>query len=337
MKKYLLPEKGSFYKANLHCHTTVSDGIFTPEETKNMYKTKGYSILAFTDHNITIDNSHLTEPDFLTLNGVEYNVAMQPYQAPKGSRSSAEFNFIAPTPDAKMVCYQEKYVAYGRQYLDLAMKDENEEPYERYYSPECLNDMIRIAREAGFFVFYNHPRYSQENYTVYSKYKGMHAMEIYNYGSEYFFNDGYAPQIYDDILKTGNIISCVATDDNHSDVDQFGGYVMVRAEKLDYPTVIEALKNGDFYSSNGATIHDIWYEDGYVHINCGEAETVYINTGTTFRDAAHAKEGEAITTASFRLHPLMKYVRFTVIDKNGNYAWSNAYPITEFLDEIEEF
>ena len=31
MRKYLLPENGNFYKANLHCHTTVTDGELTPE------------------------------------------------------------------------------------------------------------------------------------------------------------------------------------------------------------------------------------------------------------------------------------------------------------------
>lgn len=336
MKKHLLPAKGNFYKANLHCHTTVSDGRFTPEENKNMFKAKGYSILAFTDHNVMIDNSHLTEPDFLTLNGVEYNINMQPYQAPRGSRCSAEFNFIAPTPDTKLVCYQEKYALYTKpQYKPLIMKDENEAPFERYYSPECANEMMRIAREAGYFVSYNHPLASQENYLVYSRYNGMHAMEIYNHGSHYHGNFGYAPQVYDDILKTGNIISCVATDDNHSDDSIFGGYVMVRAEKLDYPTVIQALKNGDFYSSTGPTIHAIWYEDGYVHITCDAAKSIYINTGTTFGGAEHAKDGEALTKASFKLHPLMKYVRFTVEDKNKKLAWSNAYPIKEFLHEIE--
>ena len=35
MKKYLLQENGNFYKANLHCHSIVSDGAFTPEELKN--------------------------------------------------------------------------------------------------------------------------------------------------------------------------------------------------------------------------------------------------------------------------------------------------------------
>lgn len=34
MKHFLLPETGHFYKANLHCHSTVSDGSRTPEEIK---------------------------------------------------------------------------------------------------------------------------------------------------------------------------------------------------------------------------------------------------------------------------------------------------------------
>ena len=34
MKKYLLPQNGQFYKANLHCHTNFSDGKRTPAEVK---------------------------------------------------------------------------------------------------------------------------------------------------------------------------------------------------------------------------------------------------------------------------------------------------------------
>lgn len=37
MKKYLIPNEGKFYKANLHMHTTVSDGKMTPEEVKEEY------------------------------------------------------------------------------------------------------------------------------------------------------------------------------------------------------------------------------------------------------------------------------------------------------------
>ena len=35
---YLLPKEGTFYKANLHCHTVVSDGDLTPEQVKDEIK-----------------------------------------------------------------------------------------------------------------------------------------------------------------------------------------------------------------------------------------------------------------------------------------------------------
>ena len=38
MKKYLLPEKGNFYKGNLHAHTNMSDGQQSPEDVKEFFK-----------------------------------------------------------------------------------------------------------------------------------------------------------------------------------------------------------------------------------------------------------------------------------------------------------
>ena len=49
-KKILLGKNQRFYKANMHCHSNLSDGVLTPQELKDMYKSKGYSILAITDH-----------------------------------------------------------------------------------------------------------------------------------------------------------------------------------------------------------------------------------------------------------------------------------------------
>lgn len=67
----LLPRAYSSYKANLHCHTTYSDGNLSPEQVKEHYKANGYSVVAFTDHNVLIDHSALNDKDFLTLVGLE--------------------------------------------------------------------------------------------------------------------------------------------------------------------------------------------------------------------------------------------------------------------------
>lgn len=46
--KYLLPNVPKYFKTNLHTHSTVSDGKLSPEELKQEYKSRGYSVLRFT-------------------------------------------------------------------------------------------------------------------------------------------------------------------------------------------------------------------------------------------------------------------------------------------------
>ena len=46
MKDYdFFPGEGKFYKANLHCHTVISDGKLTKEQIKEEYQKRGYSIV----------------------------------------------------------------------------------------------------------------------------------------------------------------------------------------------------------------------------------------------------------------------------------------------------
>ena len=44
-------ESAEQYFANLHTHTTESDGKLAPAEVIDLYKDLGYHILAITDHN----------------------------------------------------------------------------------------------------------------------------------------------------------------------------------------------------------------------------------------------------------------------------------------------
>ena len=61
----LIDKNRNFYKANLHCHTTLSDGKLTRDDVKAAYKERGYSIVAFTDHEHLIDNSDLNDDGFM--------------------------------------------------------------------------------------------------------------------------------------------------------------------------------------------------------------------------------------------------------------------------------
>ena len=71
MRTDLLPRDGQFYKANLHSHSTLSDGRLCPEELKVTYKMMGYSVFAYTEHTRYHDLRRLDDAEFITLPSYE--------------------------------------------------------------------------------------------------------------------------------------------------------------------------------------------------------------------------------------------------------------------------
>lgn len=338
MKKYLLPKDGNFYKANLHCHTTISDGVYTPEETKRLYMEKGYSVIAFTDHNLFITHNDLTDENFLALNGYESDTnelyADEDAEVMKNTRT-CHLCFVAfdKDNDVHPAWIRDVHCWGGMdEYKGKVKFDESKPDYLREYTPECQNGLIKNGREHGFFVTYNHPKWSLESYPEYMAYEGMNAMEIFNTGCWVGGYDEYNPEVYDDMLRSGKRIYCIATDDNHIPADMFGGFVMIKAEKLEYRTITKALESGDFYASRGPEIHDLWFEDGKVHITCSNAKSISLMTGRRNSGAVWSENGKPITEAEFEIKSEDKYIRLTVTDAEGNTANTNAYFTDELFD-----
>lgn len=340
MKKYLLPNQGKFYKANLHSHSTVSDGKYSPEELKKMYMEKGYSIIAYTDHEVFISHDDLTDENFLALNGFETG-ANEPNSDEKPGFDDVRIChlcFIALDKNNKIHPVWHRNVScWGNmaQYKDQVQFDENEPNFPRTYSPENINEMMKRGREHGFFVTYNHPAWSLESYPDYMRYEGMNAMEIFNTASYNGGHEDYNPEVYDDLLRLGKRIYCVAADDNHgSPQDFFGGFVMIKAEQLEYNTITSALEKGNFYASRGPQIYDLWFEDGKVHITCSDARTIEIGTGGRRTQSVWGENGNPVTEAEFKVMPGDRYIRLTVTDAEGNTANTNAYFTDELFDSL---
>lgn len=335
MRKVLLSDKKNFYKANLHSHSTVSDGAMSPEEMKKMYMDKGYSIIAYTDHNILIGHNELTDDNFLALNGYEMDLTSQEPEYGPAKRTCHICLVSLDKDNLTQVCYNRTkfFMCVNPEYMGKAKIDETKPDFIRVYSPECVNEIIKTGVENGFFVTYNHPTWSGETFADYGKYHGMHAMEICNYSS---YEQGFAEyneHEYDEMLRNGEKIYCIATDDNHNrSEDSFGGFTVINAEKLDYPTIADALKNGSFYASQGPEIYDLWYEDGKIGIKCSGAKSIRINSGIRRSEIVYAKNREnPVTSAVFEINELDKYVRITVTDFEGNHANTNAY----FIEDLK--
>lgn len=339
MRKYLLPRVGKFYKANLHCHTTISDGRRTPEEIKELYKSHGYSIVAYTDHDIMIPHHDLDDEDFLALTGYEMEIS-QTDPSLGIFKKTAHICLISKSREPiDQVCYhREKYlVGGGEAYRHLARFDDTLPNYERQYLHRVINDIINKGREGGFFVTYNHPTWSGENYSDYMGYHGMNAMEIYNGGCIAAGYDDINLHEYDDILRGGERIYAIGADDNHNahpddsrHTDSAIAWTMIKAPDLDYKAVTSALERGHFYASMGPEIKALYVEDGVAYIKTSPADRIVMTTGGRRRSIVYREAGKTLTGARFKIPADAYYVRFTVYDKYGKRADTNAY----FVDEI---
>lgn len=334
MKKYLLPKTGNFYKANLHCHTNLSDGKKSPEEIKELYLSKGYSIVAYTDHDILIPHDDLNDENFLALHGFEMEIN-EPKEEPFNFIKTCHICFIGLEPDNIIQpLWHRKYYQFANavNYRHLVKFDENEPDYIRHYGSEGISDIMQRAREKGFFVTYNHPAWSKETYPDYIGYKGMHAMEMFNGGCIRSGYEDYNHVAYDDLLGVGNKIYCIGADDNHNGApddsrysDSGWAFTVIKAESLDYRTITKALEDGNFYASEGPEIHELWVEDNKVHIKCSPADSICINFKHRRSGRVMNEDYSPVTEASFDIPPEYGYFRITITDQKGKHACTNAY------------
>lgn len=336
MKKILLDSAKNFYRGNMHCHSTLSDGHFTPEQIKEIYKEKGYSFVAFTDHEHINDNSHLADKDFIAITGGEFAIKQFPKESTLKNFDMKVCHLNLYARDAHndyTFCYN--WVAdhfSSPERRDLIKKPDVD--YERKYGHEGISEFIKDANEHGFFVCYNHPRWSLENYGDYCGYDGLWGVEIYNHSCAVDGLYDYNVNVFDDMLRDGKRVVASCGDDNHNrrgNIDcSFGAAVMVNAESLTYESIIDGLLKGDFYTTMAPEIYELYVEDGRVTVKCSDAVQVCYSTRGRRVKSVRAEEGY-VNEATFEIRDTDGYFRIDVIDAKGKRANTQAY----FLSEIQ--
>ena len=332
MKTYLLPEKGKFYKANLHSHSTFSDGKLTPQQIKEEYMKKGYSVVAYTDHDLLIPHQELTDENFVALNGYEIGFCEIYESVPYEFCKQCHVVLIGLDKDNvyQPLFLEKRHAPYNTKYIDLVKSEGTPRILDKWYSPSCISFTMETARKKGFYVIYAHPTWSLESYNQYVNYNGMHAVEIVNGCVNHGFDD-VNPRVYDELLRSGKKISCIATDDNHNTcpidspyTTSFAGFTMIKADKLEYNTITKAMVDGNFYCSQGPEIYELYIEDGKLVVKCSDAQRINVNYAGRLAQTK-VMEDAPVTEAEFELSNKHGYFRVTVIGLDGKRAFTNAY------------
>jgi hypothetical protein len=294
---------GRFFRGNLHTHSTLSDGALPPERAVEAYRNRGYDFVALTEHFSErygwplADTRLLRTGDFTTILGAELH---------------------APA------------TAVGELWhiLALGLPDGFAPPARDETGPELAGR----ARRAGAFVAIAHPSWSQLTHEDGLSIDAAHAVEVYNHGCGVENDRGDGWYLLDRLSNAGRRLLAVAADDahfRHGDRDAFGGWVNVKAEELDPEALLEALRAGAFYATQGPDIHELAIDGDELTLACSPVAAISIMGGTS---RSLTRVGEAITGGSFDLsatdNPWLgaaetPWLRVVAIDVAGRRAWTN--------------
>lgn len=303
MRTFLLPPEGNLYKTNLHCHTTVSDGKFSPAQIKDFYKARGYSAVAFTDHQICMPHPELTDESFVALTGIEIAFGI-------GKSSSIHACGIARDPMTRLHF-----------------------PNNRMNDLEKVNRGIELLNQENFITTLNHPRWSGISAADIASIQGMANMEVVN-GYEMVL-DGYgnSSACFEAELRAGRKLRPFATDDSHTQLDPatcgyeyFRGFTVVKAPELSYQALIDALDAGAFFASTGPMIHNLWLEDNILHLECSPICGVYVHGHLYSHRAAKVEGSDCIERIDLDLGNVFAnsdYLFVSIVNTRGEKAWAS--------------
>ena len=313
---------GSFYKGNLHSHTTISDGMLTPEQNVAQYKEHGYHFLCMSEHDIYTDHrAQFNTENFIVLPGVEATAVL--YRAigtneryklhhMHGILGTTEMQQNAPEGTFGHLQYLPPIKFFGQ--------------WEGAKAAQQLSDMLRAH---GCVVTYNHPVWSRVLDEEFMDTTGVTALEIFNYNSTNEAAVGSGLVHWDRMLRAGKRINGFASDDNHNEGlfdDACGGWICVQAESLTHDAIVENFMKGNYYSSAGPEIYDWGVRDGKVWIDCSKVERVNFVAGNIVNDGGTVigeLRKDTLTHAEHTLKGHESYVRVEVVDRFGRAAWTN--------------
>ena len=280
---------GRWFKANLHCHTTNSDGKATPEERIRQYADAGYHILALTDHWTTNELAALDNRGMLLVDGIEVH-------PPRGDK------------------HMHHFVALGAPHPYTTERDDIVPAQER------IDDL----RAQGAEIVYAHPRWTGQNVHDMLELDGWRAFEIYNSTCRRVGRPE-SDAIWDDLCEKGIYVGGLATDDTHHDTDALCAWTMFKMPELTFEDFMNALRSGAYYATCGPEIRRFEIAgEGKVVVECSPAAEVRLFATAPGGKSFYAdREGAPIERIEYPLHPGWRYVRLEVVDKEGRKAWAN--------------
>lgn len=276
-----------YYKVALHLHSTLSDGRLTPEEIAREYKNDGFDAIALTDHWV-YGKEQIIE-GLQIISGCEYNIG------------------VADTMTDGVM-----------HILGLGMK--------RDPSPDRNADrqtVVNAIRACGGMAVLAHPAWSVNTPDDLAALDGIEATEIYNAVSDSHNSmRPYSDSFIDMCANRRMFPKILATDDAHyyDGSDNRRGWVCVKADTLSSDAILEGIRRGDVYASEGPELY-ARREGRRIIIDCSPCDVIGTVSNMSWTKD-RVLRGSRLTHFEYEMNEIEKWIRVEIRDSEGKRAWS---------------
>ena len=304
-------KKLNTYRANLHTHSTRSDGKFAPDEVMKLYSEAGYDVMCMTDHMRTSCIGEIDPHGMLLLPGVELH--------PSGGRIRRSHLLAVNAPEDFDI--------------SVARLSETGENF--------MQQTVDAVNAAGGLCYFAHPYWCGFRSEEVAALHGLAGIEVYNTSTRYIGRE-YNMQLWDELCDMGLRLPALAVDDVHRPRDLFGGWTEICCEERTRECVVDALRNGNYYSTQGPRFKRLSFVDGVF-----EAEFTPVVSAIGLSNQCRGfcagvpnftGDGSApeITSCRFDTREINSskktyincdYLRCQIVDAEGRHAWSNPIAI----------
>jgi PHP domain len=298
-------QEGLWLRANLHTHTTCSDGRWSPEETAQQYRQKGYDVLVITDHSTVTPVDGLSDDQMLVVRGQEMH--------PTG-RNGVLYHMLA-----------------------VGMQESIEG--KAYSVQECID----AARGQGALVFKAHPVWCGLTSADVNELEGISGIEVWNATCLRHAKPS-SEALWEELLHCGRFLPALAVDDCHRPDEHYRGdfataWIMVKAAEKSAEAFMAAVAAGRYYATLGPVIEDFRLEADAASASgwratarfSGARAVWFVSDTSSGRCYEFPDEAEAVTEWEHPLSDRARYVRLVVEDRAGLRAWSGPLVVPEQL------
>lgn len=270
-------------------HTTLSDGKKSPVEAAQIYRDAGYDAIAITDHWSFGEAGEFE--DMTILSGAEYNI------------------FDSNTRDGLF-----HIVGVGMQ-NDPELRADSD-----------AQTAIDAIRKAGGLAILAHPAWSLNTPAQILPLKNVDVTEIYNSVSGVHMSRRPDSGLIVDMLGAqGRFYPLIADDDTHYyDGEECMSWIMVQAFDRTRSSLLRAIRNGNFYATQGPEVHLLREGDEFV-VRCSPCREIVFLSDWVWSPRCFT--GEGLTEARYTPREEETFIRAEVTDASGRRAWTNCVVI----------